>query len=472
MSKKTFYILFAVLLVVASFIFLFALGREPFQDYDEATYAHVIDTSVQSGDILSLKISPTDYWFEKPPLQLWASIGAGHLFSSKTFAYRLPAALFGIAGIALVVFLGLELGFGYLAALFAGLILLTTSGFVEAARQIRMDVPVAVSILFSFYCFLRARTNSWWYLGLGLGIGVGVMIKSVIGFFTIPIILIWCLYNKEWDWLTDIYFWLGTILMLAVVLPWHMYESLHFGTLFWSNYLSYHVLARFNENILGGTITNASYLLNLIKFSLPWTIFFGVGLGILWLLRKDGRATWAPLAAIATSVIFNLGVFLYSHTKLVYYFTPLYPFVAIFLVGSTFHFTKKYPRFQWFVWGVLVVLLCVAAVSTYNVASHTRQDLLAFKLIAYDEKEIGIILATHPEIRKTYVYEFPYRETLRYYSGGRRFEGFTGTESRVEPYFIIVPWNFFDKFDVLPDFKSKITREYEGLNLTLLRFVP
>jgi 4-amino-4-deoxy-L-arabinose transferase-like glycosyltransferase len=94
----------AILIALASFLVLFHLNRGAFWDYDEASYAEVIQDTEAAGSLLTLYHFKTP-WIDKPPLYFWSAMLTERLFTSKELAYRLPSALSGIASIILVVLL-------------------------------------------------------------------------------------------------------------------------------------------------------------------------------------------------------------------------------------------------------------------------------------------------------------------------------------------------------------------------------
>ena len=69
-------------------------------------------------------------------------------------AARLPSALSGLILIVVVMLLVYEATGNAYGAAFGGAILLTTSAFIEPARQVRFDILVSLWILLAVYAFL------------------------------------------------------------------------------------------------------------------------------------------------------------------------------------------------------------------------------------------------------------------------------------------------------------------------------
>src|SRR5688572_9799814 len=77
---------------------LFALGRLPLANPDEARYAEIAREMSVRGDWVTPTLNDTRY-FEKPPLVYWLVGLARAVFGPGELAARLTPALFGLGGI-------------------------------------------------------------------------------------------------------------------------------------------------------------------------------------------------------------------------------------------------------------------------------------------------------------------------------------------------------------------------------------
>lgn len=75
---------------------------------DEGRYAEIPREMVASGDWVTPRLNDLKY-FEKPPLQYWATAAAYTVFGEHQWSSRLWTALTGFAGLLLVWFAGLRL---------------------------------------------------------------------------------------------------------------------------------------------------------------------------------------------------------------------------------------------------------------------------------------------------------------------------------------------------------------------------
>lgn len=439
-GSKSFALL--VLIVASLFLGLFRLGALPLIDSDEATYARVFHESVQRGDFLSLT-KRGEPWLEKPPLHFWMMALSSTVFGENEFGLRLPAALLMLAAIILTYLITLRLVNDWKSAAFSAAILLTVGAFLDAGRQIRMDVPVTACILFSIYCFILAMEEPRWFLGFAAGVALGVLAKSVIGFFPIPIALIFAAVYKKWDWLKSGWLWLGAAVFLIIALPWHIYEYAKFGNEFLRTYWGYHIFQRFSEPILGGSNDNLFYLKNIFTQTQPWILAFAVAVFIFIFKYRKSIFKQKTELFVFISAIFVAAVFLIAKTKLFYYLVPAYPFMAIFiaLIFTPLIQFKKYLLI------FAVLLISGIGATALQIFYPITFDSLTFPngvvskySLAVDEKNIAQLVENSR--LPIYLYNWPYRDTLSYYGNAPEFFVVKNTEIPPAPSFLLMPTVF------------------------------
>lgn len=466
LSKKYGFILCIFVFILVNFLFLFRLGNEAIIDYDEGIYSQVIESTANSDNpILLSKYGP---YFEKPPLYFWSAIAINKIFESPELAYRLPSAIAGIVAVLLVMLIIYGLTGNLFLAGLGGLVLTTTPTFLEAGRQVRLDVPVTTGILFGVYSFIMARRKPIWYLGIGVGIAIGFMTKLVVGLFVFGFIAIWSLVNWKFDWLKSIYFWLGMILMILLIAPWHIYEWQHFGLVFWDQYLLQNVFGRFGSNTVGYGSDNSSYFSFLFKFSFPWFIVFLFSLWSLYKNRKDELAKQfisPSLFGLAILFIFNT-----SKTQLFYYIVPMLPFMTI---GIVYLLKDYYERFGIKVTSLLISLLLIMGLTnSIYIGFHFQENFKNNQIIAKDEKALAMFLLENPEPKEVYAYEYLYWDTIKYYSKGRDISLMTEDQLLDKPFYLIMSTSFRQNSEFPPDLEQYFTEVYQGEVVTLLQFKP
>lgn len=457
-----------IVITLSSFIFLFNLQKNAIVDYDEGIYAQVIERTLESGNIFNLKIDT--YWFEKPPLYIWLSIFSSEIFSNVEFAYRFPSAFTGILSVLIVILITYHVTKSYFSASLSGLILTLTPSFIEAGRQIRFDVPVTMSILFSTLCLIKGKENKIWYLGIGIGIGLGVMFKSVIGLLFLPLLLIYSIVKKDLSWIKSLYFWIGILLMLVVVLPWHIYQSIQFGHLFWNDYLFHHIVNRFESNILGGSMTNFEYIKYLLFYSFPWFVLFLIGLPKIFFEKTNDNNIKYPVI-FSIFVLFIISIFFIASTKLAYYLVPIFPFVAM-TIGYLVNEVLERTKFDKKILGILIFIVTLGLINTIFVGFHFNKAFRDNQVLANDEKNIGIYLLENEYPEKVYSYNYLYWDTIRFYSKGRKINVMNDDQILDQPFFLIMSTYDTKSTQFDGELKNHFSTIYEGEATSLLKFSP
>lgn len=464
-------ILLIVLVLISGVFYLVNLGKLPLEDYDEATYAQVLKESVQKENYLSFTYFGSN-WFEKPPLQFWLTAASAKVFGFNEFALRLPSAIFGILTVILVYLIIKETAKNKLAAFLAALLLILMPFFLSATKNFRMDTPVTASIMASLYFFMLAAKKSVYLGAVGISMAIGVLLKSIIGLLALPLILIWSLVHKNWDWIKDKYFIYAGIIFLFITLPWHLYQSFKFGSAFWQNYLGYHIFARATQNILGSKITVSYFISLLWEASEPLIPIFLTAIILILFFRKRLARTSKELFYLAwaalLSVLFIFIVFSLVKTKLITYYTPMYPFLAIF-IGSIFSLVIDSFKPQWLKWlGRITLLIIIINAGFSTIIEAFISPQIYISKASSDEKAVGLYLKDEAKNNEEInLFNWNHHNTIRYYSN-RMTESlqFNSTRQPIPPFWLILP---SELLQVNPDLK-KITPAYSGQYLTLIRF--
>ena len=468
------YVAIAVV-VAASLMFLYRLGDKPFWDYDEAIYANVVIDTLHSGDLLTLH-SGSEPWFEKPPLYFWTSIGFDTVFHHPEFSYRLTAALAAIASIILTMLITYELSGSYVAALISGLILLSTAAFFEAGRELRLDVPATLGSLLSVYCFLRGQKDKRWLIGIGLGFALGFLFKNVIGLFSIFFILSWSLVYWDLRWLKSIYAWIGGVLFLVLFLPWHLYETFQYGSVFWQTYLIDNTIGRFGKDLLTQSVSDSGYATFFLAFGAPWTALFG--LLTLWLLsqfKSFNDQKMKPIFTCAIATLLMLGVFIITTTKILAYLVPSYPYVAITLAVGLWYLLSQFNyRRAIVIWTTVAfaALLALGLWVTINFGFHNFSYSGVNDLIVQNEKGAALIIGQDKQNLPIYSYQYDYYDTIDYYSGHRGIQQMSDNQVLDKPFFLVASTPYMAGHAFATDLLSHMQVMYQGQVLTLYKFTP
>ena len=106
------------------------LGYRHLATSDEGRYAEIPREMLATGDWLTPRLNGLKY-FEKPPLQYWATAAAYSAFGASEWTARLWTGLTGFLGVVLVFFAGQRL-FGARSYY----------GFVDAPRSIAVEAAL------------------------------------------------------------------------------------------------------------------------------------------------------------------------------------------------------------------------------------------------------------------------------------------------------------------------------------------
>lgn len=430
-TKKTLYTAaFASILLFSSILAFHDLGVEPFQDYDEATYAEVTRESLERGNYLSLTFLNNDY-FRKPPLLFWMTTTFERIIPSDEFAMRLPSALAVFFTVLLVMLICLEAGAGIGVALLGGAIMATTSAFMEPARQARFDVLITFFMLLALYAGMRAvragagegsgeRKQAWWHIALGIALALAFLTKSVISGFAVVALAVYFVRQRGWSFLRDRWLYGGIAAFIIVAAPWHLYQTIQHGVAFWQSYLGNEVFNRTLTNLLpdAASPTNLEYFGFLFRFTAPWFGLFCVsvvGAPFLWRAWK-GQERSLYLACVA-AVVSVLGVMLASSTKAVTYLIPLYPFMVVALtlaLGALWRRSSGEVRAA--IVGVLAVSLFVAGFTTVRNVFHINPYFGTQYSLAVEQRALSERIIADDETPLLYTYKNDRLGAIQYYT--------------------------------------------------------
>ncbi len=334
----------SILSLAGALIFL-GLGHTHLIPWDEAIYAGIAKHMLQTHNYAVPVWRVGQPWFEKPPLMLWLMSFSMRFLGVNSWGARLPSALLGF-GTVLIVYIWAKRLFGKGSAFISVLALVTSVHFLYYARASMMDVAVTFFITLSLYAYYRAiepdispddsrfRYSSIWWVLFGSSVGLAVMVKNVVGLLPFLIVGLHELYlvvssnRKPLPFIKSRirYYLLALLYSLGVILPWHVYMHLSFGTQFWDSYIGYHVLSRALSSIEDKGEPFLWYLI-VLKVSMRLWFLALIPAYPFALFKRDRR--------LVLPLIWSLAVFLFfsvSKSKLVWYITPLYPALSL-LIG-------------------------------------------------------------------------------------------------------------------------------------------
>ena len=304
-------------------LFGWNLGGLTLRDWDEGLVAQVAREISQTGNWLYPTLWGEPY-LNKPPLVHGLIAIAYQLGGVSEWTARLPGALLTAVSVPLLYGIGRELFHRRSAAIFAALVYLTTLPVVRNGRLAMLDGALVCFLLLLVWGILRSRRDRRAALLVGVAFGLvcltkGVMVGLLLGAIAIGFL--------AWDTprlLRSGYLWLGLGLGSLPVLGWYGAQWLRYGQLFLGNNLVDQSFQRIWTDVEHNGGAPWFYLLELLKFNLPWLLFLPLGCRLAW---QNRSLSWAKLAIVWSS-LYLIAISLMA-TKLPWYGLPLYPALAL-----------------------------------------------------------------------------------------------------------------------------------------------
>ncbi len=310
-------------------------------------------------------------WFEKPPLMFWITAAFFKIFGVSDFWARAGSAFSGVAIVALLHGWLVRRN-DILAAWLSTVILLSTFGFLHVCRAGEMDVLLSLGCCICLFglAAIQDRELDGWYL-FWAGLAIALMTKGAACIVLIITALLLAAIER-WN-LTRLgrSFWLGFLLFLLAVLPWHLYMFRLFGAGFLTEYLGFHVLARATHQIEDHITHWWYYFWVLLVSAAPFVLLYPFAVAES-LKRKELRA-WSIFILVV------IGFFTIVQTRLPHYIAPAYPALAmltsIFLAERLRELQRRSRRSPQSFWTIATVLIASACIASALLTSGPRRAL-------------------------------------------------------------------------------------------------
>lgn len=330
-DRQTDWLIALALLIAAFVLFTINLGGLPLRDWDEGLVAQVAREIWRSSFDSLTWLYPTQWgepYYNKPTLVHCLVAIAYAIGGVNEWTARLPSALLTAASVPLFYGVAREVFYPRLPAVFAVLVYLTSLPVVRQGRLAMLDGAILCFLLLMVLCVLRARRDYRYSLGVGIGFGLicltkGVMVGVLLGAIALAFL--------AWDTprlLKLPYVWIGLFLGSVPVALWYGAQWVHYGDEFLGRNLVNQSLQRIWTDVEANSGPPWYYLLEVLKYSVPWLLFLPLAGRFAWAHRN---LSWAKLAIVWAALYF--GAISIMATKLPWYVLPLYPALAL-MVGA------------------------------------------------------------------------------------------------------------------------------------------
>ncbi|MEO5331793.1 MAG: glycosyltransferase family 39 protein [Magnetococcus sp. YQC-5] len=375
--KKSFFGI--VLWVILAVLWFAMLDYRDLNEPDEGRYAEIPREMFASGDWLTPRLDGFKY-FEKPPMQYWATAVFYQLLGPSAATSRLWSALMGFVGILSVIWVGKRL-FGPAAGWYSGLVLTSMILYVAMAHFNTLDMSTSVWLMLGMGALLLAQSRREEdpgscrnYMLLGWAALAGACLsKGVIG-LVLPgaTLVLYSVWQRDWGLWRHLHLGWGILLFLALTAPWFVGVSLanpefpHF-------FFIHEHLERYTTTTHGRTGVWWYFLGVLLLGTVPWSrrvlaVLFKPGFA--W---GKGTGRFDPVRLMWVNVVFIVFFFSISQSKLIPYILPAFPILAL-LLGRDLAMDKTRLTLGWEtrLLAILAVLLCVGAINIHVFVNEVR----------------------------------------------------------------------------------------------------
>ena len=302
---------------------------------DEGRYAEIPREMVVSGDWMTPRLNELKY-FEKPPLQYWATATAYTVFGEHQWTSRLWAGLTGFAGILLVWFAGLRL-FGREAAGYAALLLGSSMLYVLVGHINTLDMGVTFFITLGIVGLLLGQAESDtskqrnWLMLAWAGMALAVLSKGLMGII-LPgtALFIYCIVQRDFSVLRRMHWMSGLAVFLLITAPW-FYLVMKANPEFFGRFFIYEHYTRFTTKDLGRYQPWYYFVPILLAGALPWTVLMFDTLLRTWRTSARGDKSFNPERFLLIWAVFIYVFFSISGSKLPSYLLPMFPALALLM---------------------------------------------------------------------------------------------------------------------------------------------
>ena len=306
------------------------------QHPDEGRYAEIAREMAASGDWVTPRLNGLKY-FEKPPMQYWATAAAFNAFGVHEWPARLVPALAGLFAVAIVGMTAARLD-GPTTGIYAALVLAATFWHFAMSQLVTLDSVLGAWLAAALCAFLLAQRDGLasavrrnWMLAAYAAAAGATLTKGLVA-LVIPgaTLVLYTLATRDTGPWKRLHALAGLALYLLLTAPWFLLVSRdnpEFAQFFF-------IHEHFQRFLTTGHRREGSWYYFVPLFVagiLPWLLVW------MWTLTRSWRN--APVAANGFSwprfcLVWALFVFVFfslSGSKLPSYILPMFPALALVL---------------------------------------------------------------------------------------------------------------------------------------------
>ncbi|HET7548463.1 MAG TPA: phospholipid carrier-dependent glycosyltransferase [Usitatibacter sp.] len=334
MSRHATRIILLLLAVAALAIGVDGLQRR-LANPDEGRYSEIAREMALSGDWVTPRLDGIKY-FEKPPLQYWATAAVFRAFGEGEATARLYVAACGLLTILVAAYASRRLGspatrLGTVLALFA------SPYFMALGTIVTLDMGVTLWITAALCAFVLAeqaaergsRSAARWIAAAWAAMALAVLSKGLIGIvFVAAAVFFHIVLRRDFSVLKRLGWGYGIPIFLALAAPWFVMVSLR-NPGFAHFFFIHEHFQRFLTHE-ARRVEPWWFFLPIVAFGfLPWSFAMPAAIAHAW--RGEAGARFQPLRVALAWCAFVVLFFSASGSKLPTYVLPVFPVLGIVL---------------------------------------------------------------------------------------------------------------------------------------------
>ena len=322
-----------LLLMIYSLIWFGTLNYRHLIPSDEGRYAEMAREMLVTGDWVTPRYNGYKY-FEKPPLQVWATAAIFQVFGIGDWQARLWTALTGFLTILAIGFTGTRI-YNARAGWLAAVVLASSPMWVISGHFNSLDMGLSAFLVAALCSLLLAQTSHNksscrnWMWACWVFMALATLSKGVIG-AAIPAMVFVAYSISTWDWKiwTRLRLFSGAIVFLLITAPWFILVAQR-NPEFLEFFFIHEHLQRFTQDAHSRTGPIYYFVPLLLIGIIPWVLQIPGALVQAWQeRRREFSSGWLLVCWFV--VIFAF--FSMSRSKLPGYIIPIFPALAL-LIG-------------------------------------------------------------------------------------------------------------------------------------------
>ena len=334
MSLRSAWLALAILVAAAIAVAIDNFER-PLANPDEGRYSEIAREMAASGDWVTPRLNGIKY-FEKPPLQYWATGAIFRLFGESEITARLYVGFAGLATVLVAGYAASRLGSGEqgVATILA---LVSSPYFMALGGIVTLDMGLTLWTTLTFCAIViaesaarDARERRLWLLVAWAAMALALLSKGLVGVvFPAATLMAYALMRRDLRALLPLEWTFGLVIFLAIAAPWFVavsYANPEFPEFF---FIHEH-FTRFLTTVHRRTEPWWYFFPILACGFLPWMFALPAAVAHAWRREKDATGLRPLTFALLWSTLI-VAFFSASGSKLPTYILPVFPPLAIVL---------------------------------------------------------------------------------------------------------------------------------------------